>query len=78
MNNQESVLENETHKLFLDFDIKTDHLTRRPDLVIVTKKKRNCRIVDFAIPADHWVKLNESEMKGKYLDLARELKNYVT
>ena len=38
------------------------------------QKKRTCRIVDFAIPADHRVKLNESEKKDKYLDLARELK----
>ena len=27
------------------------------------------------MPADHRVKLNESEKKDKYLDLARELKN---
>ena len=31
-------------------------------------------MVDFAIPADHMVKLKESEMRDKYLDLARELK----
>ena len=30
-------------------------------------------IVEFAVPADHRVKLKESE-KEKYLDLARELK----
>ena len=30
--------------------------------------------MDFAVPADHRVKLKESEKKGKYLDLARELK----
>ena len=34
----------------------------------------NCRIVDFAVPADHRVKLKESEKRDKYLDLARELK----
>ena len=38
------------------------------------QKKRTCRIVDFALPADHIVKLKESEKKYKYLDLARELK----
>ena len=54
---------------------------RRPHLVIVNKKKREknkkkrtCRLVDFANPADHWVKLRESENRVKYLDLARELK----
>ena len=38
------------------------------------KKKRTCRIVDFAVPADHGVKLKEREKRGKYLDLARKLK----
>ena len=30
--------------------------------------------MDFANPADHWVKLKESEKKDKYLALAREPK----
>ena len=34
-----------------------------------------CKIVDFAVPADHRIKLNEREKTDKYLDLARELKN---
>ena len=33
-----------------------------------------CKIVDFAVPADHRVKLKESEKKDKCLDLAMELK----
>ena len=33
-----------------------------------------CKIVGFAVPVDHRVKLKEIEMKDKYLDLARELK----
>ena len=42
MHNPASVLENDTHKHLLVFDIQTDHLssTRRPDLVIINKKKR--------------------------------------
>ena len=61
-----------------------DHLisAKRPDLVIVNKKKKKkkrkekriCRIVDFVIPADHSVKLKESEKREKYLDHARKLK----
>ena len=31
-------------------------------------------MVDFAVPADHRIKLKESEKKDKYLDLTRELK----
>ena len=36
--------------------------------------------MDFAVPADHSLKLKESEKKDKYFDLARELKkkNYET
>ena len=30
--------------------------------------------MDFAVPADHWVKLKESKKWDKYLDLAMELK----
>ena len=42
MHNPASVLENDTHKLPWDFDIQTDHLisARRPDLIIINKKKR--------------------------------------
>ena len=38
------------------------------------QKKRICKIVDFAVPADHRINLKQSEKKDKYLDLARELK----
>ena len=38
------------------------------------QKKRICKIVDFAVPADHKIKLKECEKKYKYLNLARELK----
>ena len=30
--------------------------------------------MDFAAPADHWIKLKEGEKKDKYQDLASELK----
>ena len=38
------------------------------------KKKRIGKIVDFAIPADHRIKLKECEKKDKCFDLPRELK----
>ena len=59
---------------FFKFEIQTDHLisARRLDEEIVNKK-RTCRKVDFAVPADHRVKLKEIYKKDKYLDLAREL-----
>ena len=76
MHNPAPVLENDSHKLLWDFNIQTDHLipARRPELIIINKKKRTCKIVDFAVQADHRIKLKECEKKDKYLDLARELK----
>ena len=76
MHNPPPVLENDTHKLLWDFGIHTDHLisARRPDLIIINNKKITCKIVNFAVPADHRIKLKECEKKDKYLDLARELK----
>ena len=68
------VLKTDTHKLLWDFDLHTDHLisARRPDNN--KQNKRTCKIVDFAVPADHRIKLKEWEKRDKYLDLARELK----
>ena len=59
--------------------MKTDHLILviRPDLIIINKKMRICKIVDFAVPADHRINMKESEKKNKYLDLAREIKKAV-
>ena len=76
MHNPAPVLENDSHKLLWDFNIQTDHLNpaRRPDLIIINKRKRICKIVEFAVPVDHRVNLKESEKKDKYLNLARELK----
>ena len=50
----ESAMENETDKILCDFEIQTDCLNsaRRPDLVIVNKKrkkKRMNRIMDFDV-----------------------------
>ena len=76
MHKPESVLDDETYKLIWDFKIQTDRLisARRPDTIIINKKKkkrkkreRTCKIVNFAVPTDHWVKFKESEKKDKYL-----------
>ena len=76
MHNPAAVVENNTHKLLWDFDLQTDHLisARRPDLIIINNKKRICKVVDFAAPGDHWIKLKEYEKKDKCRNLARELK----
>ena len=72
MHNPTSVLENDTHKFLLDFDIQTDHLilARRPDFTIINKKEKR----EKKKRTDHRVKLKESEKRDKYLDLARGLK----
>ena len=67
------------HIILWDFEIQIDHLisARTSNLEIVKKKKkekrkkRTRRIVDFAVPADHRVKIKE---RDKYFDLARELR----
>ena len=79
MHNSASAPENDTHKLLWDFDIQTDRRisARRPDLIVIDqkkkkkkKKKRTCKIVDFAVLADHRIKLKESEKKDKNHHLA--------
>ena len=74
MHNPAHVLENDTHKHLWDFDIHTDHQisARRPDLIIINQN--TCKTVDFAVLADHRIKLKECKKKDKYLDLARKLK----
>ena len=68
MQKPESTLENETHKILLDFELQADHpfLARRPDLILIYKKKRTCDLINFAILVDFWVKRKEIE-KIKYL-----------
>ena len=51
---------------------------RLSELVIVKKKKKKKKrtswIADFAVPADHRVKMKENETKDKNQELSRELK----
>ena len=63
MHNPAVVLENDPHKLLWDFDMQTDHLisARRLGLIEIDEKKWTCKIVDFAVPADH----NKTERKWK-------------
>ena len=74
-----SISGDDTHKLLWDFDIQADHLisVRRPDLIVINKKRGTYKIVAFAVPADHRIKLKENEKKDKYLDFVRELKKTV-
>ena len=64
MHNPAAVLENDTHKLLWDFDIQTDHLitTRRPDLIIINKKRENFQNCELSCP--DWPQ-NKTERKWK-------------
>ena len=59
----ESVLENKDYKTLWDFSIQTDHVieARRPDLVVVDKKERSCKIIDFVIPEDSRIDEKEKD-----------------
>ena len=71
----ESVLENEDYKILWDFSIQTDHDIegRTPDLVVVAKKERNSKIIDFEVPGDSRIEERENNKIKKYQDLGREL-----
>ena len=58
-----------------DFSIQTDHVVeaRRPDLVVVDKKDRSCKIIDFAVPGDIRTEEKEKDKIEKYKDWEREL-----
>ena len=77
MHNPASVLENDTRGFWDKNGSLNLGQTTRPyndQQHTHTKKKRTCRIVHFAVLADHRVKLKETEKKDKYLDFVRELK----
>ena len=59
----ESVLENEDYKILWDFSIQTDGVIEawRPDLVVVGKKERSFKIIDFAIPGDSRIEEKEKD-----------------
>ena len=42
-------------------------------MVVVDKKKRSCKIIDFAIPGDSRIEEKEKDKIEKYQDLGREL-----
>ena len=76
----ESVLENKDYKILWDFSIQTDHVieARRPVLVVVDKKERICKIIDFAVPGDNSIEEKEKDKIEKYQDLRRGLQKILT
>ena len=70
---RESVLESEVYKILWDFSIQTDRGAWELDLVVVDKKKRTCKIIDFAVAGDSRIEEKEKEKIEKDQDLRREL-----
>ena len=58
-----------------DFIIQTDDVieARRPDLVVVDKEERSCKIIDFAVPGDSRIEEKEKGKMEKYQDFGRKL-----
>ena len=50
----------------MGFSIQTDHVieAHTPDLVVVDKKRRTCKIIDFVVPEDSMVEAKERELVG--------------
>ena len=59
-----------------DFNIQYDSLIecRRPEIMVVLKKKKECKIIDIAVPGDSRIGEKELEKMEKYDDLKREIK----
>ena len=60
-----------------DFSIQTDHVIEawRPDLVVVNKKERSRKRIDFELLGDSRIEEKEKDKIEKYQDLERELQN---
>ena len=56
-------------------NIQTNHVIepRRPDLVVVDKTERSCKIIGFAVPGDSRIEEKEKDKVEKYQDLGRKL-----
>ena len=70
MHKPESIQVNEMHKILWDHLI----LARRPDLVIINKKKENLLSSGFCCPSGPLSEYQRMQKRDKYLDLARELR----
>ena len=57
-------MENKSSKIMWNFSVQTDNViaARRPDLIVIDKAKKQCHIIDFAVPFDSKV---VEKRKGK-------------
>ena len=66
----EPVLENDKCKTLWDFAIQTANeiQLQRPDIVVIDKEKRECKIINIAISGDQNIKVKDLEKITKYQD----------
>lgn len=72
----DSVLENDTYKVYCDREFQTDHTItyNRTDVLIMNKKEKKARLIDIAVPAPANVELKQKEKVDKYLTIGEEIK----
>ena len=66
------VLKSKDYKILWDFSIQIDHVieAQRPDFVVVDKKRRTSKIIDFAVPEDSRTEEKKKEKIEKYQDIS--------
>ena len=71
----QGVSENGEVKVLWDLMIQCDHMIecRRPDIVVVDKIRRQCMVIDIAVPGDSRVAKKEEEKIEKYEELRQEI-----
>ena len=69
------MLETDRIKVLWDFNIQCDHIieARRPNIVIVEREEKMCKIIDIAIPRVSRLAEKEREKVEKYQELEREM-----
>ena len=70
-------MENDKHKMLLDFTVQTDHeiYGRRPDVIVEQKDKNLCQMIYFACPYDERVGIKELEKNRTLTRFTREFRN---
>ena len=70
------ISESDNVKILWDFNIQCDHVIecRRPDIVVVLKKEKECKVIDSAVPGDCRIGIKEAEKVEKCEELKREIR----
>ena len=65
------MLQNDKSKIPWDFAIQTyrEIENRRPDIVVIDKEKKECKIINIAVPGDQNIKAKKLKKITKYQDL---------